>query len=72
MQHRCLWQSGLHGRGRLRILVADRDATLAAQNALLAAESLGLGTCYIGALAPLEPRVPRARSRSRLMEERGR
>jgi nitroreductase len=30
--------------------VAAIDAALAAQNALVAAESLGLGTCYIGAL----------------------
>ena len=32
------------------LLVAIVDAALAAQNAALAAESLGLGTCYIGAL----------------------
>jgi nitroreductase len=31
-------------------LVAAVDAALAAQNALVAAESLGLGTCYIGAM----------------------
>lgn len=31
-------------------LVAALDAALAAQNALVAAESLGLGTCYIGAM----------------------
>lgn len=31
-------------------LVASMDAAFAAQNALTAAESLGLGTCYIGAL----------------------
>lgn len=31
-------------------LVASLDAAFAAQNALVAAESLGLGTCYIGAL----------------------
>lgn len=31
-------------------LVAAIDAALAAQNATVAAESLGLGTCYIGAL----------------------
>lgn len=31
-------------------LVASVDAALAAQNALVAAESLGLGTCYIGAM----------------------
>ncbi|TDT93629.1 nitroreductase [Azorhizobium sp. AG788] len=31
-------------------LIAGFDAALAAQNALVAAESLGLGTCYIGAL----------------------
>ncbi len=31
-------------------LVAAIDAALAAQNAAVAAESLGLGTCYIGAL----------------------
>jgi hypothetical protein len=31
-------------------VVAVVDAALAAQNALVAAESLGLGTCYIGAL----------------------
>ena len=31
-------------------LVAAIDASLAAQNALVAAESLGLGTCYIGAM----------------------
>jgi nitroreductase len=37
-------------------LVSAFDATFAAQNALVAAESLGLGTCYIGALRnrPLE------------------
>ncbi len=31
-------------------LVAAIDASLAAQNAMLAAESLGLGACYVGAL----------------------
>jgi nitroreductase len=31
-------------------LVAAVDAALAAQNALVAAESMGLGTCYIGAM----------------------
>jgi nitroreductase len=31
-------------------VVAVVDATLAAQNALVAAESMGLGTCYIGAM----------------------
>jgi FMN reductase (NADPH) len=31
-------------------LVAAVDASLAAQNALLAAESLGLGACFVGAL----------------------
>jgi hypothetical protein len=31
-------------------LVAAVDAALAAQNAVAAAESLGLGTCYIGAM----------------------
>ncbi|HMF66582.1 MAG TPA: nitroreductase family protein, partial [Phyllobacterium sp.] len=31
-------------------LLAIIDATLAAQNAVVAFESLGLGTCYIGAL----------------------
>jgi nitroreductase len=31
-------------------LIAALDAAFAAQNALVAAESLGLGTCYIGAL----------------------
>jgi FMN reductase (NADPH) len=31
-------------------LIATIDASLAAQNAALAAESLGLGVCYIGAL----------------------
>lgn len=31
-------------------LLAVIDATLAAQNAVIAFESLGLGTCYIGAL----------------------
>lgn len=31
-------------------LMAAIDATLAAQNATVAAESLGLGTCYIGAM----------------------
>lgn len=31
-------------------LVAAIDAALAAQNAVLAAEALGLGTCYIGAM----------------------
>jgi nitroreductase len=37
-------------------VVAVVDAALAAQNALVAAESLGLGTCYIGAVRnnPLE------------------
>lgn len=32
------------------LLIAALDAAFAAQNALVAAESLGLGTCYIGAL----------------------
>ena len=31
-------------------LVAAIDVALAAQNAVLAAESLGLGTCYIGGI----------------------
>ncbi|MFD1704621.1 nitroreductase family protein [Methylopila henanensis] len=31
-------------------LIAALDAALAAQNAVVAAESLGLGTCYLGAL----------------------
>src|SRR5690606_20800286 len=31
-------------------MVALADACFAAQNALVAAESLGLGTCYVGAL----------------------
>ncbi len=30
------------------LLVATMDATLAAQNAVVAAESLGLGTCFVG------------------------
>lgn len=34
-------------------LVAAVDAALAAQNALVAAESLGLGTCYVGSLRNL-------------------
>ena len=34
-------------------LVAAIDAGLAAQNALVAAESLGLGTCYVGSLRNL-------------------
>ena len=32
------------------LLIAALDAAFAAQNALVAAESMGLGTCYIGAL----------------------
>jgi nitroreductase len=39
------------------LLVAVIDATLAAQNAVLAAESLGLGTVYIGALRNEPERV---------------
>jgi nitroreductase len=38
-------------------LVASVDAALAAQNALVAAESLGLGTCYIGAMRNHPERV---------------
>jgi nitroreductase len=38
-------------------LVASIDAALAAQNALVAAESLGLGTCYIGAMRNHPERV---------------
>src|SRR4051794_34353081 len=38
-------------------LVAALDAALAAQNAVVAAESLGLGTVYIGALRNDVPRV---------------
>ncbi|MEH7236978.1 oxygen-insensitive NADPH nitroreductase [Bacillus sp. JJ1562] len=33
-----------------KFMVATIDATLAAQNAVLAAESMGLGACYIGGL----------------------
>src|SRR5690606_24380702 len=33
-----------------KFMVATIDAALAAQNAVLAAESLGLGACYIGGL----------------------
>ncbi|GBD46801.1 nitroreductase family protein [Methylopila sp. Yamaguchi] len=43
--------TGLEGGDYLEgFLIAAFDAALAAQNALVAAESLGLGTCYIGAL----------------------
>lgn len=38
-------------------LVAAIDAALAAQNAVLAAESLGLGSCYIGAMRNLPAQV---------------
>ena len=41
----------LHEAGHTEnFLLAAVDAALAAQNAVLAAESLGLGTCYIGAI----------------------
>jgi nitroreductase len=41
----------LQGRDYLEFfMVAAIDAALAAQNATVAAESMGLGTCYIGAL----------------------
>lgn len=41
----------LVGLGHLEtFLIAAIDAALAAQNAVVAAESLGLGTCYIGAM----------------------
>ena len=38
-------------------MVAAIDAALAAQNAVVAAESLGLGTCYVGALRNNPPGV---------------
>jgi FMN reductase (NADPH) len=38
------------GGGVENLLLAVVDAAIAAQNAALAAESLGLGTCYIGAI----------------------
>ncbi len=43
--------AGLEGADYLEAwIVASVDATLAAQNAAVAAESLGLGICYVGAL----------------------
>jgi len=45
-----LRQSPHHHAHVENFLVAAVDAVLAAQNAVLAAESLGLGTCYIGGI----------------------
>ncbi|MCS7463903.1 oxygen-insensitive NADPH nitroreductase [Paenibacillus doosanensis] len=52
--HRLKEASALHGQpfhhNTESFLVATVDATLAAQNAAIAAESLGLGICYIGGI----------------------
>jgi nitroreductase len=47
----CEAQGGTMADGMTEhFILATVDAALAAQNAVVAAESLGLGTCYIGAL----------------------
>lgn len=49
--HACALRGHAHEHGYVEnFLLAAVDASLAMQNAALAAESLGLGTCYIGAI----------------------
>jgi len=50
-RHACERQSGEYAAGMTeQFIIATVDVALAAQNAAVAAESLGLGICYIGGL----------------------
>lgn len=59
--HRLTEATGLHGQtfhqNTESFIVATVDAALAAQNAAIAAESLGFGICYIGGIRNNPPEV---------------